>query len=211
MPVDPEYLRQHFASLSDEALLEIDRAELVEAAQSCYDVELRRRKLLTPRAAKPADTSDEQPHVDVQPDRTDEKPEWLAEASEVFSRAEYSSNAPAPDVADARDALERAGIPCYVEQLEAPEPSTPSRQPTHIWRVLVPGDFNLHAASVLDRDIFNKEFEDEWTAHLQTLSEQELRQMNPQTVFCGLFDRVERVTRVYEQEIARRNSQTESA
>jgi len=32
MQLDPEYLRQHYASLSDEALLAVDRAELVEMA-----------------------------------------------------------------------------------------------------------------------------------------------------------------------------------
>ena len=44
MPLDPEYLRHHYASLSDEALLELDRSELVETAQKCYDEELIRRK-----------------------------------------------------------------------------------------------------------------------------------------------------------------------
>jgi hypothetical protein len=28
--------------------------------------------------------------------------------------------------------------------------------------------------------------------------------MNPEAAFCGLFDRVERVNRVYDEEIARR-------
>ena len=32
----------------------------------------------------------------------------------------------------------------------------------------------------------------------------DLRAMNPEVVFCGLFDRVERVIRVYDEEIARR-------
>ena len=35
MPVDPEYLREYFASLSDEALVEINREELVKTAQEC--------------------------------------------------------------------------------------------------------------------------------------------------------------------------------
>jgi hypothetical protein len=43
MQVDPEYLRQHYNLLSDEALLSIDRSELVEIAQKCYDAELARR------------------------------------------------------------------------------------------------------------------------------------------------------------------------
>jgi hypothetical protein len=45
MQVDPEYLRRHYNSLSDEALLSIDRTDLVEIAQKCYDAELARREL----------------------------------------------------------------------------------------------------------------------------------------------------------------------
>lgn len=43
MQIDPEESRRYFDSLSDEALLEIDRDELVEVAQQCYDVELANR------------------------------------------------------------------------------------------------------------------------------------------------------------------------
>jgi phosphatidylserine/phosphatidylglycerophosphate/cardiolipin synthase-like enzyme len=50
MPTDPEYLRRHYASLSDEALLAIDRTELVETAQQSYDDELERRKLPSQRS-----------------------------------------------------------------------------------------------------------------------------------------------------------------
>jgi len=45
MPVDPEYLHQYYASLSDEALLAIDREELVDTAKNCYDHELGQREL----------------------------------------------------------------------------------------------------------------------------------------------------------------------
>ena len=34
--------------------------------------------------------------------------------------------------------------------------------------------------------------------------------MHPQIVFCGLFDRVERVTKAYEEEVARRRVEAES-
>ncbi len=68
----------------------------------------------------------------------------------------------------------------------------------------MPGNLNLRATSVLDRDIFNQEFEETWKVHLETLSDAELRQMNPQVVFCGLFDRVERVTKAYDDELTRR-------
>jgi hypothetical protein len=48
------------------------------------------------------------------------------------------------------------------------------------------------------------EFEADWKSHLETLSDEDLRAMNPEAAFCGLFDRVERVNRVYDEEIARR-------
>ena len=53
MPTDPEYLRHHYASLSDEARLDIDRAELIESAQKSYDDELERRKLHSPSGSLP--------------------------------------------------------------------------------------------------------------------------------------------------------------
>ena len=43
MQIDPEEFRQHYASLSDEGLLEIDRDELVDVARHCYDEELAQR------------------------------------------------------------------------------------------------------------------------------------------------------------------------
>ncbi len=83
MPVDLEYLRRHYASLSDEALLELDRSELVETAQKCYDEELARRKPLglTNPLVQTADLEGQLPHGDG-------KPEWLDEASEVYSQVE---------------------------------------------------------------------------------------------------------------------------
>jgi hypothetical protein len=76
---------------------------------------------------------------------------------------------------------------------------------------MVPGKLNLRATSVLEREIFNQEFEDDWKTHLEALSDADLRAMNPQVAFCGLFDRIERVNRVYDEEIARRKLKSESA
>jgi hypothetical protein len=69
---------------------------------------------------------------------------------------------------------------------------------------MVPGDLNLEAGSILDRDIFNADFEAQWKAHLEILSDEELGAVNPEDAFCGLFDRVERVLNTYEAELARR-------
>jgi hypothetical protein len=106
--------------------------------------------------------------------------------------------------ASARNALEAAGIPCYLDLYEEPDEESDAQTRTHRWRVLVPGKLNLRATSVLERDIFNPEFEAEWKTHLETLSDDEVRAMNPRVAFCGLFDKVERVNRVYDEEISRR-------
>ena len=71
-------------------------------------------------------------------------------------------------MADVRDALESAGIPCYLELTELPEeqvvnPARPQTEP--------PGQLNLRATSILEREIFNKDFEAEWKARLETLSD----------------------------------------
>lgn len=187
MAADQQFLREHYASLSDEALASIDRAELVASAQQCYDEEVRSR----------GNTVE-----DAQLD--DEKPDWLPDANEVFSRVAVPGAPPAPDIEDARDALEAAGIPVYLDVTqEVPEPD-PSPSPVQTWRVMVPGNLNLHATSVLERDIFNADFEEHWKTHLEMLSDDEVLEMTPETAFCGLFDRVERVTRAYEEELARR-------
>jgi hypothetical protein len=211
MPVDPEYLRQHYASLSDEALQEIDRADLVETARQCYDYELRQRDLSSrlasagPRLSKAPQTADEEVAVYAEADDAGPKPEWLDDASEVFSRVDRAGATPASDIVDARNTLEAAGVPCYLDLSDAPEEASVSPRPTRLWRLMVPGNLNLRATSVLERDIFNADFEAEWKTHLEMLSDEELRAMNPRSVFCGLFDRVERVTRSYDEEIARRD------
>jgi hypothetical protein len=202
MPIDLEYLRQRYASLSDEALLEIDPADLVETARKCYDDELGRRELASRRGV---------PRADGEPPGAGDKPDWLEEATAVYSRADSPGLAPAPEVANARDALEAAGIPCYLDLYEIPEEKDASREPTHEWRLMAPGNLNLRATSVLERDIFNAEFEAEWKTHLETLSDEDLRAMKPKVAFCGLFDRIERVTRAYDKEIARRRLESESA
>jgi PhnB protein len=51
MKVSIEDFRRQYAGLTDEALLDVDRADLVDAARNCYDEELARRKL---KAAAPA-------------------------------------------------------------------------------------------------------------------------------------------------------------
>jgi hypothetical protein len=221
MELDPEYLRRHYDSLSDEALLAVDRNELVEMAQTILDEEVGRRGLAQRRVARRTHTSqslptqmdspDGKPEEDGEPSGPGDKPGWLEDASEVYSFADLPGTARAADAEDARAVLEAAGIPCYLDLAKiAPEKSA-AQEPTHRWRIMVPGKLNLRATSVLEREIFNSEFEADWKSHLETLSDEDLRAMNPEVAFCGLFDRVERVNRVYDEEIARRGLREEPA
>ena len=142
--------------------------------------------------------------MDGEPPDTGDKPGWLEDAAEIYSYADLPGTATAAAAENARAVLEVAGVPCYLDLSEIPQEKSAAPGPTHRWRLMVPGELNLRATSVLERDIFNAEFEAEWKTHLETLSDADLRVMNPQVVFCGLFDRIERVNRVYDEEIARR-------
>lgn len=53
MQIDPEVLRQHYSSLSDDALLAVDGSELIDIAQRCYDAELEARGLASPMTSRP--------------------------------------------------------------------------------------------------------------------------------------------------------------
>ena len=54
MKVSAEDFRRQYAGLSDEALLDVDRRDLVEVARTCYDEELARRQLKAPSPAAAA-------------------------------------------------------------------------------------------------------------------------------------------------------------
>jgi len=217
LQVDPEYLRQPYERLSDEALLEVDRADLVDVAQKCYDEEVSRRGLdaqqqnarLESRViSSPSSAPDEEEEAIDATAAAGDKPAWIEEAACVCSYSVHPGQHLAPECENARDVLQAAGIPCYLEFHEIEQRNSP--EPTHDWRVLVPGKLNLRAASVLDQEIFNPEIEAQWRAHLEELSDAELRAVTPRLAYGGLFDRIERVTRAYEEEMALRGLKPES-
>src|SRR5277367_1573699 len=118
MPADLKHLREHYASLSDDALRAIDRGDLVEAAQRCYDDEVKQRDLAAKSRAPQPDESPELAEPDLYDDEDDDPdhPNWLDDAAEIYSRADRAGNPQlADDLADARDAVEAAGIPCHLE------------------------------------------------------------------------------------------------
>jgi hypothetical protein len=217
MKLDPEYLRQHYASLSDEALLEVNRADLVEMARTVFDLEVKRRSLAPAedkRRAKwalpegpnelDAELDDKEGEVDGESFRSEEEPDWLEDAAEVYSHAVPAATAHSDDAMNARHAVEAAGIPCHLELCEIPPEASLLPYGTHRWRLMTPAKFSLRATSVLERDISNAEFEAGWKAQLEGLSDEELRELSPEVEFCGLYDRIERVEQAYDEEIARR-------
>jgi hypothetical protein len=97
MQVDPEDFRRRFADLSDDALLEVNRDELVEIAQDLYDAELERRGLL-----EVAEAAEPEPAEGTPDDPKDD----MALAAECGS---------AQELAFARSFLKSANIPTYVQ------------------------------------------------------------------------------------------------
>jgi hypothetical protein len=187
--LDPEDLRRHYAMLSDEALVALDRSELVEVAQSYYDHEIRQRGLTPEGSADPGGD-------------TGPKPAWLDEAA---CAAEFGGMNSTSDAQNARDVLENAGIPCYI-QMQQPDPVGDRRQSQYEFRLFVPGKFNLEAVSVLDKEIFNAEIEAEYRTHFEQLSDDELRAVKPEVLLAGLSDRIERLTKAYNEEMERRGT-----
>jgi PhnB protein len=88
MKVSVEDFRRQYAGMSDEALLDVDRRELVDLARMCYDEELARRQL----KAKPPAPADP-------PERHDEEEFAVAETYESQEEAKL-----------ARELLRSAGI-----------------------------------------------------------------------------------------------------
>jgi hypothetical protein len=197
MKLDTEFLRQHYAAMSDEELQSIDRGDLVGAAQEIFDEEVAKREAQEMPASQDVVLNAQGVELEIEVEE-----DWLEHAAEAYSSyARRGTTDPSEGSVDARDVLEAAGIPCQLELFEEPgeEEQTQFR-----WRVLVPGKLVHRAMSVLDRDIFNADFEAELKTHMEMLSDEDLRVMQPQYAFCGLYDRLERINRAYEEELTRR-------
>ncbi|MEQ1947472.1 MAG: hypothetical protein ABL995_09790 [Bryobacteraceae bacterium] len=200
MRPDFQELQRYYASLSDEALLEIERGDLTEVAQSCYDAELAARGL-------DAETDDveirhDDPFAEEDGDSGDELgPDWLEDAACACSFESSPGNDAAPDLDEARSVLEAAGIPCHAVGSELDAKKETRR---YAYSLMVPAAMNMRALSVLDRDFFNPRLESEWKTHFADLSDDELRALSLQDLTAGMLDRVERLTKAYKQEMAGR-------
>jgi hypothetical protein len=197
--IDPQALRRHYASLADEELIALDPADLTEVARKCYDAEVANRKL---ESAHDAGTPDEVESPQVEMGYAVD-PDWLSDAACATSFSELPGQTSGRDAAaSALAVLEAAGIPCQIEEQEVNPPKDP--QSYREYRLMVPGALNLLAFGVLDRDLFNSDFETEWRAHFEQLSDQELGALNPDVICVGLRDRILRLTRAYHDEVNRR-------
>lgn len=213
MQPDPESLRRYYDSLSDEALLEIDPVDLTDVARKIYDSERSRRRIASHAAARPlaegqslADDFDLDPEKDGDSDLdvdVEDDPDWLIDASCACSFDATPGTNHAPDLDEARDVLEAAGIPCHAVARE-PEAENAARRPSYSYDLMVPAALNLKAVSVLDKEFFNPRLESDWRSHFANLSDEELQALSLVDLTAGFLDRVERLTNAYNDEMARR-------
>ncbi len=130
MQVDLDDFRRRYAELSDEALLELDRDELVDLARDCYDAELARRGLHRSSSSPPA--------TEVQ------------DHGELVEAAIFSSSSEA-DLA--RALLESAAIPCYLEN----EFAGKTLRVSDGFRLFVPATLLNNAHEILNSPVSDEE------------------------------------------------------
>lgn len=193
--IDPEKLRQHYASLSDDALLDLNRSDLTDLGRQYYDVEMASRRL---RADSPS------------PEPVETRPVFDSEPGEasgteydacVFAQTIRPGVDAGGDTATVMNALSNARIPCkMIQEHVEPKPSAPYDE----YRVMVPIRFAPEASSILDRDIIYADLESKWQAHFAELTDAELIDVDPENLFAGLVDRIERTKRAYDEELRRR-------
>jgi hypothetical protein len=209
--IDPEDFRRHYAMLSDNALLALNRADLIDVAQACYDEEVARRKAARLHEEQSVHEPEDDPTSLDEPDGLDDvfevdmgpEPDWLEEASCACTFSVNPGASYTPELEKARSVLRASGIPCYITTNEVEAPQDVPRIRSE-YCVMVPGALNLHATSVLDRDLFNPEQAENWRAHLEALSDEELSKLSPNVFCAGLLDRAARLKKAYEDEVARR-------
>lgn len=203
MQTSPQEFRRHYASLSDEALLDIDPAELTEVAQQCLETELAERGLLETDAEEVEAAS-----VDAgeQPDFQDfgDTSEWLEDAVEACSFASHPGSSVADGAADACDALRAAGIPSNI--VTGQDSWDEGQTHRKLYRVMVPGPLILYANAVLDKELFNVKLETTWRTHFSGLSDKDLRSLSPERMCAGYADLIARLKAAYRDEIAKRGS-----
>jgi hypothetical protein len=129
--IDPEDFKRHYEMLSDEALLEINRDELVDTARLYYDAELAERELA------PLGTENDPEHTSAE---TEEQPEGGLQLVAIFLSLDEANFA--------RGLLLSNDIPCSFENEQ--------RKPwsgTGELRLMVPAAAYDRACEILETEI----------------------------------------------------------
>jgi hypothetical protein len=200
MQIDLESLRRHYESLSDDELLAVERDELTEAAQKCFDEEVGRRGLAE---AQESEAAPDEKGYEGATFTAGVDPDWLQDVACACSFVSQPGGSAATDAENAREVLQNGGIPCQISAVEVAS-STGDQPAQHEYRVMVPGAVNLKAASILDKEVFNQQLEADWRTHFASMSDRELGALNPDVICAGLVDRIARLKRAYNDEISRR-------
>lgn len=194
MKPDVTELRRHYASMSDDALLAIERSDLTDVAQRCYDEEVAKRRI-----APGDDAAEATPESDVEIE-----PDWLENAAGACSFDSFPGQDGTHDLEEARGILESAEIPCHVQVTQLDE-SQGGPQPHYLYELLVPGSRILPATSILDQKFFNPRLEAQWETHLAELSDEDFRSLRIEDLTAGAQDRVERLKHAFREEQIRRS------
>jgi hypothetical protein len=128
--IDPEDFKRHYAMLSDTALLEIDRDELVDVARACYDAELAERDLA------PADPQPNAPVVETTAAQADGDLQLVG----TFLSIEEANFA--------RGLLQSADVPCSLEN-----EFSAAYSGAGALRLLVPASVYDRACEILEAEI----------------------------------------------------------
>jgi hypothetical protein len=201
MQITNEELARHYASLSDGELEDINPADLTDAGRKVYEAEIARRRL-TVAARRPPVQQDLEDGADtgaaeIEEIDEDEEPDWLEEAVCVCSFRDPQRSSLA------RDALRSSGVPSHLVVAEPAVDSGDAAQDTE-YQVMTPSSLHLRAKTVLDIQFFNQEIEDGLRTHLAELSDEEFQALDAEDICGGARDLLERLTQVYEEEVARR-------
>jgi hypothetical protein len=211
MQIDLGELAKHFASMTDEELFEQKREELTETAQKVYDREIAHRVRNRAFAPRTKDNKVEasfseynSPDEDEDPD-----PDWHQDGTVACSFVCIPGNNAMEMALKAQVTLQAAEIPSHLRRRRDLDPGG-EPEPSETLEVLVPVGLAVHAASILDRDLFNDEFETHWRDHLSMLSNKDLMALDPDIFCAGLMDKLARMKRIYADEMAKRKMKDQS-
>jgi hypothetical protein len=205
MQIERGELGRHYESLNDEELLGLKREDLTEVAQSIYDLEIARRGMDRVSATERMIENTEASFYKRDYGRDDETadPDWHHDGVVVCVFIDTPGSQSAERTAKAQASLQAAGIPSHLRvRRELDSSGVPD--PYDSMEVLTPVGCAMHAAGILDRDLFNDEFETYWRDHLGMLSNEDLLTLDPDIFCAGLLDKLARMKRVYAQEMTER-------